>query len=98
MTQESIDVIEQIVEGEGIDALFELVSGELILMVTALLAIGIFGSLAIYSRGWAVPAVVAILTVPAVATVLPSIVGQIITQAILLILIGLLFTVFKRRL
>ncbi len=94
----TLEMVEDIVSGDYMDLLQEHIFLELGIFLFAMLSIALFISLAIYSRSFSVPAVVAVFVISAGGiAILPAQVVQILTQGILIVMIALAYYIFKRR-
>lgn len=98
MNYDVFENVEKLVDGRYMDVLQEHIFLELGIFLFAMVSIALFISLAIYSRSFSVPAVVAVFVISAGGVaILPQTVVQIITQGILIVMIALAYYIFKRR-
>lgn len=80
-----------------ISVMTNLATDEIGILLTGVLAIGIFGSISILSRGFAVPAVLATILVPVAVSIIAPQVSQILTQMIIVVTILYVFQTVRRR-
>jgi len=87
--------VEKMINGNITDVLLDLTSANAGIALSSFLIIGLFGSIGIYSGTWAVPAVFAIFMIPIVITVIQPTVAQILIQAVIVVIVALLYSAFR---
>ena len=96
MADVNLDTIEKLVQGDPVGGLYDLVSTELGIFLVSMIAIGILGSTAIYSRSIAVPGVLVVFTLPVIGAAVGGVVGQLLAQFGIVVIVYLLYKVFTQ--
>jgi len=96
--QDTLRIIGDMVQGENAgQEILNLLNAEVGIMTSVILAIAILGSLSVFTRSWAAPAIVTVIILPVVVGFISSSIAQMISQGLIAVTVLLIYYTFKRR-